>query len=215
MATIVPAILEKTKHAFEEKVNLVCKIPGVKRIQVDFADGKFVPNVLLSASEIDTLNPAFIWEAHLMCFAPSDFLDYEICGFKTIIVHYEAYDTDEERIKALLDIKNLGLEPGLCLNLETDVKEVLKFKDICNHFQLMAITPGFQGTPFREEIFGRIKELRKLLPHAIIEIDGGVGFQNAKQLMEAGADLLIGGSSVVKAENPAEAFERLSQMVRG
>ena len=76
MSTIIPAILETTKADFSEKLNLVTKLPSVERIQVDFGDGEFVPNRMLSISDIDLLNPAFTWEAHLMVKEPKDFFDY-------------------------------------------------------------------------------------------------------------------------------------------
>ncbi len=92
MAQIVPAILEQTIEGFADKVSRMVKLPGVERIQVDFADNVFVPNKTLGVSEIDALNPAFHWEAHLMIDEPTDFLDYQICGFKTIVVHFDAYN---------------------------------------------------------------------------------------------------------------------------
>ncbi len=214
MAIIVPAILEKTKEAFEQKVSLVTKIPGVQKIQIDFADSIFVPNSLLSVLEVDTLNPAFDWEAHLMCKHPMDFLDYQICGFKTLIVHYEAYESEGDLQKAVENIKKVGLLPGICLNLETPVNVFEKFYPNVKHIQLMAIVPGFQGTKYYPEVIERIVNIRKMFPHAIIEIDGGVNETNIQNLKQAGADLLIGGSSVVKAENPAQAFEKLSMLAR-
>ncbi|MEK7161658.1 MAG: hypothetical protein AAB729_03130, partial [Patescibacteria group bacterium] len=104
MPQIVPAILEKTSEAFAEKLSLICKIPGVERIQVDFGDGVFIENKLLEVGEMDSLNPAFHWEAHLMVKEPNDFLDYQICGFKTLIVHYEAFSSVSELIATIQTI---------------------------------------------------------------------------------------------------------------
>src|SRR6266568_3351575 len=101
MAMIVPAILEQTKEGFLQKLSLVIKLPGVERVQVDFGDGVFIGNKLLSAADMDALNPAFQWEAHLMVKEPKDFLDYQICGFKTIIIHYEAFPSAESLKKTL------------------------------------------------------------------------------------------------------------------
>ena len=119
MAQIVPAILENTKEQFLDKISRVVKLPGVERIQVDFGDGEFVPNKILSVSEIDALNPAFHWEAHLMIKEPQDFLDYEISGFKTILVHYEAYQSEADLKSALSVIKKSGLKAGLAINPPT------------------------------------------------------------------------------------------------
>jgi ribulose-phosphate 3-epimerase len=209
MAKIVPAILEITKAGFVEKLNLVTKLPGVERIQVDFGDGVFVPNKMLQVSEMDVLNPAFHFEAHLMVKAPEDFFDYELCGFKTIIIHFEAYESKEALLRAIRNIKEIGLRPGICINNSTPVSVLKEFHPEVTQFQLMGITPGFQGQLFLENTFERIKELRGLLPNAIIEIDGGVSLQTIKKLAESGADLLIAGSALVKQQNILDAYKKL------
>lgn len=213
MPHIVPAILEKTKEDFLEKVFIAVKLPGIERVQVDFADGAFVPNITLPAAEMDPLNPAFHWEAHLMINEPKDFLDYEICGFKTIILHYEAYPSKTALMEAVRAIKTLGLQAGVCINSETPVSSLLDLQEEVRHFQLMSIVPGFQGSDFLPGSLERIRELRKLVPTATIEVDGGIGQGNIKSVAEAGADLLICGSSLVKAPNPALAYEALKKQL--
>lgn len=214
MAQIVPAILETTKSGFLEKLNLATKLPGVERIQVDFGDGIFVPNEMLPVSEMDVLNPEFHFEAHLMVKAPMDFFDYELCGFKTIIVHFEAYESTEAVLGAIKSIKEMGLKPGVCINNSTPVEVLKDFISEVSHFQLMSIIPGFQGQPFLENTYERIGELRKISPNAIIEVDGGVSLLNAKKIAESGADLLTAGSSLVKQSNPLEAYEKLKFEIR-
>ena len=209
MSLLVPSILETTKEGFLATYAKEVKLPGVTRIQVDFGDGVFVPNKILDIKEIDVLSPAIHWEAHLMLQEPEDFLDYQICGFKTIILHYEAYKTPEDLRRALSAIKAMGMEPVLCLKNETPVSVAAEFSEIVNHFQLMSVKPGFQGTPFLESVYERITELRSLLPNAIIEVDGAVNKDNVKLLVKAGADLLILGSSITKAPNMQEAFEEI------
>lgn len=209
MPLLVPSILETSKEGFLATYAKEIKLPGVARIQVDFGDGIFVPNRILDVKEMDVLSPAIHWEAHLMIESPDDFLDYQICGFKTIIVHYEAYKSPEDLRQALASIKEVGLEPALCLKNETPVQRAVEFSSLANHFQLMSVKPGFQGTPFLENTYNRVKELRSLLPNAIIEVDGGVNINNVKQLAAAGADLLILGSSITKAPNMQEAFEKM------
>jgi ribulose-phosphate 3-epimerase len=207
MAIIIPAILEKTKEAFNERLNLVCKIPGLSKIQVDFGDGEFIENKLLEAGEMDTLNPAFTWEAHLMVKAPKDFLDYQICGFKNIIVHYEAYPSVHELNYILPKIKALGFKVGVAISPETPV-EVLK-DVVADQYLIMSVVPGKQGQAFISTTPNKIKELRSLLPHAIIEVDGGVNETNIKILKEAGADLICVGSSLVKAQDVNLEYEKL------
>ena len=213
MPIIVPSILETTKEGFLNTYNQETKLPGADRIQVDFGDGVFVPNKILSVDEIDSLNPAFKWEAHLMIKEPDNFLDYKICGFNTIIIHYEAFPNEYLIFKAIEKIKAQSMEPALCINPKTDVKVLLTFKNVVNHFQIMSVVPGFQGTPFLENTFSRVAELRKLLPNAIIEVDGGVGFNNAKKIVDAGANLLILGSVITKVPNMLEAWIKMKEVV--
>jgi len=211
MAQIVPAILEKTKVGFMEKISLVTKIPGVERIQVDFGDGQFVENELLSAAEMDTLNPAFHWEAHLMVNSPQDFLDYQICGFKTLILHFEAFSSVEELTWSLLQIKSLGFKTGVAINPETSVN-VLK-NITADQYLIMSVVPGRQGQAFLPSTLEKIRELKKLLPHAIIEVDGGVNETNIKSIKDAGADLICVGSALVKTADVNQAYARLEDQI--
>lgn len=209
MAKIIPAILENTKDAFEAQLSRVVKIPGVERVQVDFADGIFVPNTTLPVTEIDVLTPTIHFEAHLMAQAPKDFLDYQICGFKTIIIHLEAYKFDAEIFQAIAFIKDQGMEAALCINPETPVGNLLKFAAEVKRLQLMSIHPGHQGTEFLESTYKRVEELRKLAPNAIIQVDGGLNETNIKQVAEAGADLLVVGSALIKYKDINQAYQWL------
>lgn len=213
MSQLVLSILETTKEGFLNIYRQETKLPGVDRIQIDFGDGIFVPNKILTASEIDVLNPAFHWEAHLMVSEPKDFLDYKICGFKTIIIHYEAFAQKSDILKAIESIKSQGMEPALCVSPDTKILILGEFKNNVNHFQIMSVFPGYQGTPFVEETYLRIAELREFAPNAIIEVDGGVGIGNVKKLVAAGADLLILGSAITKAPNMLEAWEKLQEEI--
>lgn len=213
MSQLVPSILETTKEGFLNIYRQEIKLPNVERIQIDFGDGIFVPNKILPVSEIDVLNPAFHWEAHLMVSEPKDFLDYKICGFNTVIIHYEAFAEKNDILPTIESIKSQGMESAICVNPDTEISVLAEFKDIVKHFQIMSVYPGYQGTPFVEKTYQRIAELRKLMPNAIIEVDGGVGFGNIKQLALAGADLLILGSAITKAHNMAEAWEKLNQQL--
>ena len=168
---------------------------------------------MLEVNDIPSLNPAVEWEAHLMISRPENFLDYKICGFNTIIIHFEAFEDKAEIQSAVSEIKSLGLRPALCLKLETPVSIVKEFKDEVKHFQLMSINPGFQGTPFFKETYERVKQLRQLIPDAIIEVDGGIGLANAKMILDSGANLIILGGAITKAPNMLEAYEKISEEV--
>ncbi len=210
MPKIIPAILETTKQGFDEQLSRVSKLPAVDRVQVDFADGKFAPHTLLPVTDMDVLTPTIHFEAHLMVESPQDFLDYQICGFKTIVVHYEAYNSEVDLHKAIDLIKQQGLEPGICLKIETPVNVLSGFIENVKHFSLLSVHPGFQGTEFLPETYDRIKTLRNLAPNAIIEVDGGINETNIKQIAEAGADYLVVGSALIKSQNINESYEWLN-----
>jgi ribulose-phosphate 3-epimerase len=207
MAKIVPAILEKEKTEFLKKVGQVTKLPGVVKIQVDFGDGEFVPDKLLDSSEMDTLNPAFQWEAHLMVKNPSDFLDLQICGFKTVILHFEAFASRDDLNLALHQVRTMGMKCGLAINPETPAEALKGFE--ADQFLIMGVHPGRQGNEFIPETLEKVKQIRAIYPHAIIEVDGGVNETNIKSVKEAGADLICVGSALVKAEDVGLAYEKL------
>jgi ribulose-phosphate 3-epimerase len=213
MAIIVPAILEETPEAFDAKVFQVTHIPGVERIQVDFGDGDFVNHQTVDASKVNPLNPAYTWEAHLMIREPKNFLDYQIAGFKTVILHYEAFPKEDLLEAAISEIAKAGMTPGIALNPETPVSTLRYFGDTISHFTLLSVQPGFQGKPFIEQTFERVAELRKLIPHATIEVDGGIRDTNAQQIASAGADLLVAGSFLIAGESETDQFEKLKVAV--
>lgn len=211
MPAIVPAILEKTKEGFLDKAGRVVKLPGLERIQVDFGDGTFIENKLLPPSEMDTLNPAFHWEAHLMVKNPSDFLDYQICGFKTIIVHFEAFPSVGHLKKSLESIKSIGFKTGVAINPQTPIDELKNIQ--ADQYLIMSVIPGKQGQSFIPGTINKIKSLKGILPHAIIEVDGGINETNIKSLKQAGADLICVGSALVKAEDMPAAWEKLKMEI--
>lgn len=207
MATIVPAILEHTKEDFDSRARSFERLPDALRIQVDFADGQFVPNTTVTVSELEALNPAFTWEAHLMVQEPVDFFDYQMLGFSTLIIHYEAFSSSEQLEASVRQIRSLGLKVGLAFNPETPVAAVAQYVLQVDQFTVLSIHPGKQGQEFLPEAYGRIHELRTLLPNALIEVDGGINLETAKRAMESGADLLAVGSALW--DDPARSFEDL------
>jgi ribulose-phosphate 3-epimerase len=208
MPLIIPAILEETKPGFLQKLSLIMKIPGVERVQVDFGDGIFIPTKLLGPEDIDALNPTIHWEAHLMVKEPSDFLDYQICGFKTLIIHYEAFASVEGLKKTLADIKSMGFKASVAINPDTQVSVLNNIE--ADQYLIMSVVPGKQGQAFIESTPGRVQELRKLKPNAIIEVDGGVNLNTIKLAADVGVDLIVAGSAIVGNPNPAEAYEKLT-----
>lgn len=212
MSVIVPAILEQTKPAFDEKADLLVRILGVERIHVDFADGLFVPNKTIPASELDVLNPAFEWEAHLMIENPQDFLDYKIAGFKYIVVHFEAFADIVDLRQAIEEIKRIGAKPGIAINPSTAIAKLYSVRNLADYFMIMSVNPGFQGAAFVKQTPERVTELRKLIPNAIIEVDGSINETTIQPVIQARPGLLVVGSAIVKSADPESAFRKLQAM---
>lgn len=208
MAKIVPAILENIKSGLADKMFVITHLPGVERIQVDFCDGVFVPTKTLPVREIGTLNSMFAWEAHLMIEDAHDFLDYKIAGFRTIIVHYEAFSTVAALDESLHEIIALGFEPAIAINPETSVSVLRYFTDTIKQFTLLSVVPGKQGQSFLPESVDRLRELRQIAPNAILEIDGGITLETLPSIAEY-ADYVVVGSAIFKSGSPGKNFEDL------
>lgn len=212
MAIIVPAILEKTKQDFEARARSFERLPDALRIQVDFADGKFVSNNTVTISELDALSPVFTWEAHLMVEEPVDFFDYQMVGFSVLIVHYEAFSSAGQLESSLGQIRKLGLKAGLAFNPETAVEQVAQYAQLVDQYTVLSIHPGMQGQEFLPEAYGRISALRALLPESLIEVDGGVNQETARRAVQCGANLLAVGSALW--EDPVRGFEDLESSLQ-
>lgn len=211
MPQIVPAILEKTAKDFFDKISQVAdlSVSGLQRIQVDFGDGLFISNTMLSVTEMAGLKPTLHWEAHLMIKEPMDFVNYKLCGFETIVVHYEAYPNRQVLESGLIAIKSLGMKAGVAINPETPVAVLKELENRAEQFLVMSVVPGKQGQEFIPQTIEKIQALKQLLPQSLIEVDGGVNVGNIKSVAMAGADFICVGSALVRALNVSEAFEQL------
>lgn len=207
MAIIVPAILEQTKEDFIARAQNLERVTSATRMQVDFADGKFVPNTTVSVQDLDSLNPAYFWEAHLMVEEPVDFFDYQMLGFGVIIVHFEAFVDTTALERSLAAIRGLGMKTGLALNPETPVSVVIPFDHLVDQYTLLTIHPGFQGQDLLAGSLERVTELKRLVPGCVAEVDGGVSARTIAAAARAGADILVVGSAL--KQNPVRAYEDL------
>lgn len=180
---------------------------------IDVMDGVFVPNIsygmpVLAAIQKHATKPI---DMHLMIVNPDQYIKTFVgLGAEVISVHYEACTHLHRTIQL---IKSFGIKAGVALNPHTNV-DVLK--DIIVDIDLvciMSVNPGFGGQSFIENTYSKVSELRALADSKntalLIEVDGGVSDKNAKKLNEAGADVLVAGSSVFKAENPTQAIKAL------
>ena len=178
---------------------------GADMIHVDVMDGHFVPNLTIGPPVIKALRNhcSLKFDVHLMISPVHKYIDaYADAGADIITIHPEA---TEDLKKSILRIKELKKKVGVSLNPETKIDLILDHLDKIDLVLIMSVNPGFGGQKFMPEVLSKIKELRNIqLEKNInfdIEIDGGINFENYKLAIEAGANILVSGTTIFKSNN--------------
>ncbi len=185
-------------------------------LHLDIMDGVFVPNisfgfpVLKYVAELSE-KPL---DVHLMIVEPGKFLhEVQALGAMMMNVHYEACPHLHRTIQ---QIKETGMKAGVTLNPATPVSLLADIIRDVDMVLLMSVNPGFGGQRFIPHTIDKVAQLRRLITdsgsQALIEIDGGVNLQTGKRLIDAGADVLVAGSAVFKAENPTAMIHQLKTL---
>ncbi|GAA4049575.1 ribulose-phosphate 3-epimerase [Flavobacterium chungnamense] len=183
---------------------------------IDIMDGVFVPNISFGMPVLEAISKHAkkTIDVHLMIVDPDRYIKtFADLGSNILTVHYEACTHLHRTLQA---IKAEGMKAGVALNPHTNVsllEDVIKDIDmVC----IMSVNPGFGGQSFIENTYKKVRQLKEIITRnnasTIIEIDGGVTSKNAVQLVEAGADVLVAGNFVFKAENPTETISELKKM---
>ena len=175
---------------------------GADMIHVDVMDGHFVPNLTVGPPVINTLRKytKLPFDVHLMISPVHKYIkDYAEAGADIITIHPEATDNLQESIK---HIKNFGKKVGVSLNPNTQIDIIEKLLVEINLVLIMSVHPGFAGQKFIPNILDKIKELKKIKDkknlNFDIEVDGGINFDNSKLVIEAGANILVSGTTIFK-----------------
>ena len=204
---IIPAIIAKKQDELEEKILKVKDF--VELIQLDFMDGKFVPN--------DSINFEFIlpdtnckYEAHLMVEDPNSWVEKNHSKVDTILAHFESLDNPKETIEL---IKNKNKKTGFVINPETKVDEIEEYLPSLDQVLIMTVKPGFYGSKFIPEMKDKIKKLRKIAPEIDIEVDGGISDKTIELVDKAGANMFVSGSYIVKSDNVKKRVDTLKNLV--
>ena len=178
---------------------------GADMIHVDVMDGHFVPNLTIGPPVIKALRKhcSLKFDVHLMISPVHKYIDaYADAGADIITIHPEATDNLEASI---LKIKELNKKVGVSLNPESKINLILDLLDKIDLVLIMSVNPGFGGQKFMPEVLEKIKELKKIQKDKNIdfdiEIDGGINFENSKIAIEAGANILVSGTTVFKSNN--------------
>jgi len=187
-------------------------------LHVDVMDGSFVPNISFGQNIVKTManhcNKTI--DVHLMIDNPERYIEsFKEAGADIITVHEEATNHLHRTIS---QIKETGAKAGVAINPHTSIQVLENILEDVDLICLMSVNPGFGGQKFIYQTLAKIKDLKVQLIErnckALIEIDGGVGLQNAEKILEAGADVLVAGSSVFKSDNPLQSIDRLKSLPR-
>ena len=180
---------------------------------LDVMDGVFVPNISFGFSVIKSIkqHAQKPLDVHLMIVQPERYFEeFKNAGADILTIHYEASTHLHRSIAA---IKDLGMKAGVVLNPHTNVSLLEDMIPELDLVLLMSVNPGYGGQKFIENTYSKISKLKEMIiaknANTLIEIDGGVTVENASKLVEAGADILVAGSTVFSSNNPIETIQQL------
>jgi len=178
---------------------------GADMIHVDVMDGHFVPNLTIGPPVIKALRKqsSIKFDVHLMISPVHKYIEaYADAGADIITIHPEATDSLEESISK---IKSLNKKVGVSLNPESKIDLISNYLKEIDLVLIMSVNPGFGGQKFMPEVLDKVKKLKKIQSEKNInfdiEIDGGINFDNCKSAVEAGANILVSGTTVFKSNN--------------
>jgi ribulose-phosphate 3-epimerase len=214
---ILPSILAADFARLGEDVRAV-EAAGVRMLHVDVMDGHFVPNISLGPPIVDSLNRVtdLILDVHLMISDPDRYAAAFVkAGADQVSVHQEAC---VHLNRSLHLIKDLGVKAGVVINPSTPVSTLTEVLDIVDFVLVMSVNPGFGGQRFIETSLRKVAQLDRMRKerglHYAIEIDGGVTAANVAEIVKAGCDWLVAGSSIFHSVNPGNAVREMQLAAR-
>lgn len=215
---IAPSILAADFNHLADAVHLVNESLA-DWFHLDVMDGIFVPNIsfgfpIIQAVKQIARKPL---DVHLMIEKPERYIEaFADAGADILTVHYEA---SPHLHRTLEVIKGMGVKAGVAINPHTNVLLLEDVLEIVDLICVMSVNPGFGGQRFIYQTLPKIKKLREIAIHQnvnpLIEVDGGVGLQNAESILQAGADILVAGTSIFKAENPKQTIADMKDIGSG
>jgi ribulose-phosphate 3-epimerase len=209
---IAPSILAADFGCLGAEVGAVAQA-GADWIHVDVMDGRFVPNLTIGPPVVKSLRKTtdLPLDCHLMIVEPERFVTgFAEAGADVITVHVEA---SPHLHRTLQQIRGLGKKAGVSLNPHTSEEEIRYVLPQLDLILVMSVNPGFGGQAFIEGVLPKIERLRKMIDESgldiVLEVDGGVKPGVARQVVEAGADMLVAGSAIFGAKDYGRAIEAL------
>ena len=214
MIEIAPSILSADFTKLGQQIEIVERA-GATLLHVDVMDGRFVPNITVGLPVVKAISRAtqLPIDAHLMIVEPGRYAEQFVqAGAQMVSIHIEA---DPHAHRTLSAIRTAGAQAGVAINPATPLSaldEALKFAD---YVLLMSVNPGFGGQKFIPESLDKVRRLRKMIDDrglpTRIEIDGGIDAENVAELAGAGAEIIVSGSAIFGAPDPAVALRELRE----
>ena len=212
---IAPSILSADFARLGEEIKTV-EQAGADIIHLDIMDGRYVPNITIGIPVVESLRPLtdLPFDAHLMIVEPEKYVpDFIKAGCNMISFHMDACIHSHRLVDY---IKSQGVKAGVVLNPATPVNTLEEIIHFVDYVLVMSVNPGFGGQKFIPETLHKIRKLRRLMEETgrtdiLIEIDGGIKESNISQVSAEGVNIFVAGSSIFKAEDPAQAVRNLKQ----
>jgi ribulose-phosphate 3-epimerase len=215
MPLIAPSLLASDFLHLEE----VCKLVNESEadwFHLDVMDGRFVPNISFGIPVIEQLRKTTkkIFDVHLMIEEPAKLTAaFKKAGADILIVHLETCRNLHSNIQ---QIRSLGMKPAVAINPHTPVEFLKDILEDLYHVLVMTVNPGFGGQSFIPHSLEKVRELKKMIlktgKEILIEVDGGVTLENAATLVEAGADILVAGSTIFQSKDPKETIRLMKRI---
>jgi len=212
---IAPSVLSANFNNLGEDIRMLNESEATY-IHCDVMDGVFVPNISFGLPIVEHIKSIAEkpLDVHLMIVNPDNFIDaFAKAGASFLTVHYE---TCMHLHRTVNSIKEHGMKASVCLNPHTPVSVLSEIITELDMVLLMSVNPGFGGQKYIPNTTRKVRQLKNLIQdrnaECLIEVDGGVNFETGKQLVEAGADVLVAGSFVFNSEDPKETIHRLTTL---
>ena len=213
MVQIAPSMLAADFLHLEKDVELVNQHADI--FHLDVMDGIFVPNISYGFPVIEAIakKATKTLDAHLMIVKPENYVErFAKVGVQMLSFHLNATENPGE---VLSQIRSLGMKAGLAINPDIPVESLFPYLEQCDYVLLMSVFAGFGGQKFIEETYERVAAVRKeIVAQGLdckIQVDGGVSAANSKKLIECGAEILVAGSAVFKAEDPQAVISEMKK----